>query len=151
MRLNKRNIRNELKLENQHLEIETMHNNVSAQNTKLKKLLGQKKSSEILTGHISEKLAPLTTAFKYNTRDAVFMGMPIDYLVFDENAIVFLEIKSGNSQLTTKQKAIKKLVEAKKVKWDMVRITGDEDICSISSDLESGKKLEKNITKNEKE
>jgi len=90
------------------------------------KLLSQKKSSEILLGHTAEKLAPLTKAFdNYNIRDTTFIGMPIDYICFGEDEITFLEVKSGNSQLTTKQKKIKKLVQDKKIKWDTVRISGD--------------------------
>lgn len=90
-------------------------------------LLSQKKSSEIVTGHISEKLAPLTKQFKYNPRNAVFIGMPIDYIVFEDDKIVFVEIKSGASKLTSKQKSIKKLIDSKLVEWETIRITGDSE------------------------
>ena len=90
-------------------------------------LLGQKKSSEVRIGHISESMAPFLTDFKYNPEECRFLGMPIDYVVFDETnrEIVFLEIKSGNSQLTPKQKRIKEMVETGKVRFDLYRIKGN--------------------------
>lgn len=93
--------------------------------TKIKdfeKLLGQKKSSEIVTGQITEKLVPFLDCFKYNPRDAIFIGMPIDYIVMAENEIVFIEVKTGRSQLTQKQKKIKSLVDNKQIKWETIRI-----------------------------
>lgn len=93
----------------------------------VKKVVGHRKSSEVVTGQISERLAPLLTQFKYNIRNTVFIGMPIDYLVFEDDEIVFLEIKSGASVLSSKQKTIKKLVEDKKVRWEVIRISGETD------------------------
>jgi len=85
-------------------------------------LLGQKKSSEVRLGQISENLAPFLKDFKYNPKKAHFIGMPIDYIIFEDNKIVFLEVKSGKSQLTPNQRNIKKLIDSKKVFWDMMRI-----------------------------
>jgi len=85
-------------------------------------LLGQKKSSEVRLGQISENLAPFLKDFKYNPKKAHFIGMPIDYIIFEDNKIVFLEVKSGKSQLTPNQRNIKKLIDSKKIFWDMMRI-----------------------------
>ena len=71
------------------------------------KLLSQKKSSEVITGQIAEKLAPFLSDFEYDPQNAIFLGQPIDYLVFDEDEIVFVEIKSGKARLTTKQRKIR--------------------------------------------
>ena len=87
-----------------------------------KKLLSQKKSSEVLTGHVAEKIAPFLDDFKHDPRNAIFLGQPIDYLVFKEDEIVFVEIKSGKARLSKKQKNIKKLIEDNKVNWEEVRI-----------------------------
>jgi predicted Holliday junction resolvase-like endonuclease len=48
--------------------------------------------------------------------------MSIDYIIFEEDKIIFLEIKSGNSQLSFKQRNIKKLIKEGKVEWDEMRI-----------------------------
>ena len=58
------------------------------------KILSQKKSSEVITGQIAEKLAPFLSDFKYNPQNSIFLGQPIDYLVFEEDQIVFVEIWS---------------------------------------------------------
>lgn len=87
-----------------------------------KSLLSQKKSSEVRLGHIAEKLAPFLDYFTFDPHDAVFLGQPIDYVVFEEDGIVFVEIKSGNSKLSAKQKNIKDLVKNKQISWKEIRI-----------------------------
>lgn len=87
-----------------------------------KTLLSQKKSSEVRLGHIAEKLAPFLDYFTFDPHDAVFLGQPIDYVVFEDTEITFVEIKSGNSQLSPKQKKIKQLVKSKKINWKEIRI-----------------------------
>jgi predicted Holliday junction resolvase-like endonuclease len=87
-----------------------------------RKLLSQKKSSEIILGQISEKLAPFLEVFKYDSKKAYFLGNPIDYVVFDNNEIIFIEIKSGKSRLTSKQRKIKQLVMDKKIRWEEIKI-----------------------------
>jgi predicted Holliday junction resolvase-like endonuclease len=87
-----------------------------------KKLLNQKKSSEVVLGQISEKLVPFLKEFKYDAQKANFLGNPIDYIIFEEEEIIFMEIKSGNSALSQKQRKIKKLVNDKKIRWEEIKI-----------------------------
>ena len=89
---------------------------------KNKKILSQTKSSEVIAGQIAEKLAPFLSDFKHDPQNCIFLGQPIDYLVFNEEEIVFVEIKSGNARLTKKQRDIKKLVQNHKVTWKEIRI-----------------------------
>jgi predicted Holliday junction resolvase-like endonuclease len=86
------------------------------------KLLSQKKSSEVRLGQISEHLVPFLKEFKYDPKKAHFLGMPIDYIVFDDDQIVFLEVKTGESQLSSTQRSIRNLVKDKKVSWEIIRI-----------------------------
>jgi predicted Holliday junction resolvase-like endonuclease len=86
------------------------------------KLLSQKKSSEVRVGQIAEQLAPFLENFKYDPKKIKFIGMPIDYIYFGDDEIVVIEIKSGNSQLSTVQKNIKDLVDNKKIRWEVYRI-----------------------------
>ena len=51
-----------------------------------------------------------------------FPGNPIDYVIFEDDKIVFLEIKSGESKLSDTQKNIKKLIESKEMYFDTMRI-----------------------------
>ena len=91
-----------------------------------------KRSITTLLGKISEHIAPLLIAQKLriNPKDLRFLGTPIDYIAFkglsDKNPeeIEFIEVKSGKtSTLTEREKAVKKLVEAGKVKWITFHIT----------------------------
>jgi len=86
------------------------------------RLLSQKKSSEIVLGQVTEKLVPFLDVFTHDPTKATFLGQPIDYIVFEEDGIVFIEIKSGHSKLTSKQRKIKKLVKEGKVRWEEIRI-----------------------------
>lgn len=86
------------------------------------KLLSQKKSSEVRLGQISEQLVPFLDKFKYDPKNAHFIGMPIDYIVFNNDEIVFVEVKSGGSTLSKKQSEIKKLINGCKVRFETIRI-----------------------------
>ena len=87
-----------------------------------KSLLSQKKSSEVRLGHIAEKLAPFLDYFSFDPECAHFLGQPIDYVVFEDDLITFVEIKSGKSQLSSKQRHIRDLIKDKQVAWKEIRI-----------------------------
>ena len=86
------------------------------------KLLSHKKSSEVRLGQIAEQLAPFLDKFPYDPKKISFLGNPIDYVYFGEDKVTIIEVKSGNSRLSKKQKAIKKLILEGKVEWDEIRI-----------------------------
>jgi|TARA_B110000196_G_C20806240_1_gene502512 predicted Holliday junction resolvase-like endonuclease len=87
-----------------------------------KKILSQKKSSEVRLGNIAEKLAPFLDQFDFNPENCIFLGQPIDYISFDDDLITIIEVKSGKSQLNTKQRHIRDLIKAKQVAWKEIRI-----------------------------
>ena len=87
-----------------------------------KKVLSQKKSGEVRLGHIAETLAPFLDQFDFEPERCSFIGQPIDYISFGDDEITFIEIKSGNSQLSQKQRHIRDLVKQKLVAWKEVRI-----------------------------
>lgn len=87
-----------------------------------KKDLSQRKSREVILGQTAEKLAPFLDDFKFDPQKCQFLGQPIDYIVFDDTEVVFLEVKSGKAQLSSKQRKIKKLIKEKSVRWEEYRI-----------------------------
>ena len=97
---------------------------LAAEQAKYRKLLSQKKSSETRLGQISENLVPFLDGCPYNPKDMHFMANPIDYLIFDleEPKIVFLEVKSGNSRPSKRQKIIKNIIQAGHVYYEELRI-----------------------------
>lgn len=86
------------------------------------KVVFQKKSSEVRLGHIAETLAPFLDQFEFEPEQCSFLGQPIDYISFGDEEITFIEVKSGNSQLNSKQRHIRNLVKDKKVNWKEIRI-----------------------------
>tara|TARA_B100000212_G_scaffold341984_1_gene326991 strand:- start:18450 stop:18842 length:393 start_codon:yes stop_codon:yes gene_type:complete len=85
-------------------------------------LFSKKRSTEVRTGHIVEKFAPFLDNFPHDPESAVFLGQPIDYLVFEEDSITFSEIKSGKSQLSQKQRNIRDNILNGNVFWEEIRI-----------------------------
>lgn len=90
---------------------------------KLSELKSQQQSKSVRLGLISENVLPFHSDFKYNVKDLVPMFRPIDYIVFAEDEIVFLEIKMGTSQLSEKQRNIRELIENGKVRFEEHRVT----------------------------
>lgn len=86
------------------------------------KLLSQKKSSEVRLGNIAEKLAPFLDDFNFNPENCTFLGQPIDYISFDDEVVTLIEIKTGKSQLNSKQRHIRDLIKDKQVAWKEIRI-----------------------------
>ena len=87
-----------------------------------KTTLSQKKSSEVRLGHIAETLAPFLDQFDFDPENCVFLGKPIDYISFDDDAVTLIEIKSGKSQLSSKQRHIRDLIKNNQVNWKEIRI-----------------------------
>lgn len=88
----------------------------------LSDLKSQQQSKSVRLGLISENVLPFHENFKYNVKDLVPMFRPIDYVVFAEDEIVFLEIKVGTSQLSDKQRKIRSLINSGKVRFEEHRI-----------------------------
>lgn len=87
-----------------------------------------KRSKSVILWNVKEKLAPLLPNFKYNLKDLVFLGKWIDYIAFDWlsqwnlKQIAFLEIKTWKSKLNSNEKQIKKIVDSKKVKYELINL-----------------------------
>lgn len=86
------------------------------------------RSTAITKGKLTEHLVPFFPEFPYNARDARFLGSPVDLLIFNGMSegelteIVFLEIKTGNSQLTARERQIRDRIKEGAVKWEELRI-----------------------------
>ena len=87
-----------------------------------------KQSRAVLSGQISEQLAPFLPGFAYKTSEARFLGKPNDFIIFkgmDNNnieEIIFVEVKSGDAQLSPRQISVQKAIENKKISFYEYRI-----------------------------
>lgn len=82
---------------------------------------------------MQEYLAPLLPEFvsRFNPRDARFLGTPIDFVVFDGldegqqvNNVVFVEVKTGKSRLSAREKLVREAVLAGRVSYLEMRLPG---------------------------
>ena len=102
--------------------LEATEKNLEEETESRKKVLSQKKSSEVRLGHIAETLAPFLDQFDFDPENCVFLGKPIDYISFDDDAVTLIEVKSGKSQLNSKQRHIRDLIKSNQVNWKEIRI-----------------------------
>lgn len=117
-------------------EIEELTEENEEIGVEVKKQKGRAASAHTTKGLILEKWCPFLNhpeiEESWEAKNWVFMGQPIDYIIFDwdedsdknrtDGRIVMLDVKSGKSQLTTKQRRIRDLVKAGKVEWREIRL-----------------------------
>ena len=86
------------------------------------------RSQAVTVGKVHEQLIPYLPDFHYNPKDARFLGTPVDLIVFDGLAegqlrrIVFLEVKTGASTLTSRERQVRDVIEAREVEWGELRV-----------------------------
>ena len=89
------------------------------------------KSQSVTMGKMTEHLVPFLPGFGFNPRDVRFIGSPIDLIVFDGlgegdvKKVVFVEIKTGVSTLSTRERIVRDAVCAGKVEWLEVKANLD--------------------------
>lgn len=98
---------------------------VIAYRAKFVKLLSQKKSSEVRIGQIAEHFIPFLSQFNHDPKQARFLATPVDYVVFDETGIYFVEVKTGGARLSNNQNKFKQMVLDGKVFWEEIKVTPD--------------------------
>jgi predicted Holliday junction resolvase-like endonuclease len=86
-----------------------------------------RKSEGVTRGKVTEHFVPYLPDFEFNPKDARFLGSPVDFVVFDGlsegdvRAVVFVEIKTGRSTLSTRERRIRDAIEAGQVEWLEIR------------------------------
>ena len=108
------------------------------------------KSRAVLSGQFSEQIAPFLPDFPYLPTECRFVGKPIDLIVFkgmddkDIKEVVFVEVKSGESKLSSHEKRLKEIIDKKRVRWEEYRIpeelTKKRDITDKVKEFVDGKK-----------
>lgn len=86
------------------------------------------RSSAVNWGKSIEHFVPFMSKFPLPPEDVVFIGMPIDYVGFTDTesakkcTVHFLEVKSGVSMLSGKQRNIKKAIEEGRVVFHEIAV-----------------------------
>ena len=117
-------------------EIEEITTQSEEKSMEIKKQKGRAASAHTTKGQILEKWCPFLEHPEidpdWEAKNWSFMGNPIDYIIFDwrndktinlaDGKVVLLDVKSGKSQLTTKQRRIRDLIQAGNVEWRTIRL-----------------------------
>ena len=96
--------------------------------SEIRALRSQLHGARVRGGHLAESLAPLAEDFPVDVdkpdTSTVFLGQPIDYVHFDpDEGITFIEVKTGRSGLSARQRKLRDLVEDGRVNWHTHRIS----------------------------
>lgn len=88
-----------------------------------------KRSRAVLGGQAGEQVAPFLPHFPCNPADARFVGKPVDFIAFpgaaehdDIEEILLIEVKTGDAQLSAREKQIRDAVEEGRVRYVEYRI-----------------------------
>lgn len=91
-----------------------------------------RQSRSVVNGQTLEHIAPYLPELldEFNPADARFLGQPVDYVIFDGDdegqiqRIVFIEVKTGRSALSGRQRQIRAVIESHQVEFRTVRLPG---------------------------
>ena len=90
-------------------------------------------SRRSLVGKFIERFIPFLKKIPYEPSDMHFLGQPIDYIVFQGlhedkiERVIFVEVKTGQSKLTKREKSLKETIEKRKVSWKQINVDTAED------------------------
>lgn len=103
---------------------------------KKKKIIQEsiEKSKQVYIGKTLEHLAPTVTKFGHQPRDCRFLAEPIDFIAFDGlfnddrvSKITFIDAKTGDAKLSSRQKSIRKAIDDGKVFFEEFRLESDSE------------------------
>jgi predicted Holliday junction resolvase-like endonuclease len=86
------------------------------------------KSRAVTLGKVTEHIVPFLPGFQHNPKDARFIGSPVDFIIFDGldvgevRQITFVEVKTGSSSLSKRERQIRDAVQQQRVAWEELRI-----------------------------
>lgn len=92
-----------------------------------------KRSRAVLSGQMVEQVAPFLPNFPCSPADARFIGKPVDFIGFpglDEkntvDEVLLIEVKTGNSVLSDREKEIKRAVKEGRVRYIEYRLISEK-------------------------
>lgn len=97
-------------------------NQIQILEEKMQRLFSKKQSKAVKRGQNVEQITPFFEKFPHYGKKIVPCFQPIDYIVFDKDEIVFVELKTGSAGLSKSQQNIKKIVNEGKVRFEQVRV-----------------------------
>lgn len=106
----------------QRSELATLSIGINRLKEKTTTVESQKKSSEVRLGQMAENFMPFIRDYPYNHKNFRFLANPVDGIQVEEDAVIFVEFKTGGAKLSKSQKHIKDLVSQGKVRFETFRV-----------------------------
>lgn len=107
---------------------DTQLNQWKQENTETIRKDAIEKSRAVTLGKVAEHVVPFLPGFQHNPKDARFIGTPVDFIIFDGldvgevRHITFVEVKTGSSSLSKRERQIRDAVKQQRVIWEELRI-----------------------------
>ena len=83
-----------------------------------------KRSRSVIGGQLAEQVAPFLPGFPCNPGDARFIGKPVDFIAFpgmtednEVHEVLLIEVKTGKSALSGREREVKKAVAEGRVRY----------------------------------
>ena len=83
-----------------------------------------KRSRSVIGGQVAEQIAPFLPGFPCDAADARFIGKPVDFIAFPGlntentvNEVLLIEVKTGKSALSGREREIKRAVAEGRVRY----------------------------------
>jgi len=89
---------------------------------KFEKSRGKQISERVRLGQTAENFAAFHESFPYNRKYTKALFQPVDLICFEEDEIIFIDVKTGNSQLSKKQRQIRDNIKAGNVRFEVHRL-----------------------------
>ncbi len=92
-----------------------------------------KRSRAVLGGQFSEQLAPFLPDFPGDPTEVRFIGKPVDFISFSGasrgtvDEVVFIEVKTGESALSTVERSLRNAVRDGRVRYVEYRVPRAEE------------------------
>lgn len=106
-------------------EVENLRGQLNDMTCKFEDSRGKQISERTRLGQIGEQFACLHTNFKYDRKETKALLQPVDFVCFEESEVVFVDIKTGNAQLSSKQRRIRDNIRNGRVRFEIFRINED--------------------------
>lgn len=106
-------------------DISTTQADLQIMTGKFEESRGKQISERVRLGQIGENFSCFHSQFPYDRKQVKALFQPIDLIYFGEDEIVFIDVKTGNAQLSTKQRRIRDTIRKGNVRFEVHTLNED--------------------------
>ena len=103
-------------------EVAALRAGLEDMTVKFEESRGKQISERVRLGAVGENLACFTDDFPYDRKKVKALFQPIDLIYFGDDELILIDVKTGASTLSSKQKRIRDNINSGRVKFRVMRI-----------------------------